>query len=89
MSERHEGLTLVATVEEHRVDVRVELEVARCALDDRHGTAHAGSTPTVIKTPMLSASVPIARYLRWRLTSTNTPWDATFRIIVAANSPGM
>jgi hypothetical protein len=47
------------------------------------------STPTILKLPMLSATVPIARYLRWRLTSTSTPWDATFRIVVAANSPGM
>ena len=52
----------------------------------------ASATPTLIKAPMLSATVPIARYVRWRLTSSNgaaSTWDATFRVVVAANSPGM
>jgi hypothetical protein len=49
----------------------------------------ASNTPTVVKMPMLSATVPISRYLRWRLASSGGTWDATFRILVAANSPGM
>jgi hypothetical protein len=43
----------------------------------------AAAAPTV-----LSATVPLARYLRWQIVGTPT-WDATFRIAVAANSPGM
>jgi len=50
----------------------------------------ASATPVVLKYPMLSAPIPISRYLRWRLTnSVAATWDATFRIVVAANSPGM
>jgi hypothetical protein len=37
---------------------------------------------------MLSASVPLARYVRWQLAGTPT-WDATFRIVVAASGPGL
>jgi len=50
------------------------------------------ATPQVIKLPMLSANVPLARFLRWRLVAAGTAsnaWDLTFRIVVAANSPGM
>jgi hypothetical protein len=46
-------------------------------------------TLTLVKAPMLSALVPVARFLRWNLTGTGTPWDATFRVVVAANSPGL
>ena len=50
----------------------------------------ASSTPTVVKLPMLSAAVPLSRFLRWRLKATTSAlWDVTFRIVVAANSPGM
>jgi hypothetical protein len=38
---------------------------------------------------MSSATVPIARYVRWQLTSTATPFDATLRIFLSANAPGM
>lgn len=47
------------------------------------------TTPTVIKLPMLVAAVPLARYLRWKLTGPASTWDLTMRIVVAANSPGM
>ena len=30
------------------------------------------------------ANVPLARYLRWHLTGSQTPWDLTFRCWVAA-----
>lgn len=49
----------------------------------------ASSSPAVIKLPMLSATVPLSRYLRWRLTSSTMNWNTTMRIVVAANSPGM
>lgn len=49
----------------------------------------ASPTPTIIKLPMLSATVPLARYLRWKLTGPASTWDVTMRIVVAANSPGM
>lgn len=49
------------------------------------------TSPSVQVTPMLAATVsnPLARWLRWQITaSSGSPWDATFRILVAANSPG-
>lgn len=48
----------------------------------------AAVTPTIVKAPMYSASVPIGRFLRWRLKAT-AAWDVTFRVLVAANSPGL
>lgn len=32
---------------------------------------------------------PVARYVRWVLVGPGAAWDATLRIYVAANSPGM
>jgi hypothetical protein len=53
------------------------------------GLALTGSgTPTVLSAFMTAVSVPLARYLRWQLSGTAT-WDATFRIVVAANAPGL
>jgi hypothetical protein len=45
--------------------------------------------PAIVKLPMLTATVPLARFLRWRLTGPASTWDVTMRIVVAANSPGM
>lgn len=37
-----------------------------------------------------TAGVPLARYVRWMVTSQSTGvWDSTFRVLAAANSPGM
>lgn len=38
-----------------------------------------------------TAGVPLARWVRWKLTSTTTSgaWDATFRIAAAANAVGV
>jgi hypothetical protein len=47
------------------------------------------NTPAIVKLPMLTATVPLARFLRWRLTGPATTWDVTMRIVIAANSPGM
>jgi hypothetical protein len=48
------------------------------------------TTPTITQVFMLSATVPLARYVRWQLSCTgNNAFDATFRVLVAANSPGM
>ena len=41
------------------------------------------------KALMSSSTVPVARFLRWNLTGAPSAWDITFRIYVAANSPGM
>jgi hypothetical protein len=53
-------------------------------------TMAAAAAPTVVALLMLSASttIPVARYVRWQIAGTTT-WDATFRIALAANSPGM
>jgi hypothetical protein len=49
----------------------------------------ASSTPTVVKASMTLAITPVARWVRWKLTANTGPWDATFRILLAANSPGL
>jgi hypothetical protein len=37
-----------------------------------------------------TTGIPLARYLRWVVTSNASgTWDTTFRVLVAANSPGM
>ena len=50
-------------------------------------TLSAGTKPPV-NVLMSSATPPIARYLRWQIQGPNATFDATFRIFVAANSPG-
>ena len=53
-------------------------------------TFAAGATPTLFPVLLASASTPLARYLRWQVTTPGgVAWDATFRLLVAANSPGM
>lgn len=49
----------------------------------------ASGTPTLLPVLLASASTPLARYVRWQITNSVNAWDATFRILVAANSPGM
>lgn len=51
-------------------------------------TFAASASVVVTQILMLSATTPLARYVRWQLTGTS-PWDAHFRIMVAANVPGM
>lgn len=47
--------------------------------------------PTVIQLLLGTAATPIAQYLRWRLQpqSVGGIWDVTFRILIAANAPGL
>jgi hypothetical protein len=35
-----------------------------------------------------TSGVPVARYVRWQLSSATNPYDATFRIFISANAPG-
>jgi hypothetical protein len=51
-------------------------------------TLTAATTPLVKAALLASANVPVARFVRWQINGTVT-WDATFRVLVAANSPGM
>src|SRR5262245_16688428 len=42
------------------------------------------------KTALMSGAVaPVARFVRWTLTAPAVAWGCTFRVYVAANSPGM
>lgn len=42
------------------------------------------------KATMAGAAVPVARFVRWTLVGpAGSAWDVTFRVYVAANSPGM
>jgi hypothetical protein len=50
----------------------------------------ASNSPTVLSFLMSRVTAPLARYVRWQLTYNGTsPWDATFRVHVSANSPGI
>src|SRR5258708_6630263 len=40
------------------------------------------------RAPITTAQCPIARYLRWQLTGPNSAWDATFRVLLAADALG-
>ena len=51
-------------------------------------TMAASASPTVTEVLMLSAAVPLARFVRWQITGPNQ-WSANFRIVVAANAPGL
>lgn len=37
----------------------------------------------------LSGGYPVSRWLRWYISGGTAAWDATFRVLIAANSPGM
>ena len=53
-------------------------------------TMSAGAQPSVLRGVMLGSAVPLARYLRWKISGLpGAGWDATFRALVVANSPGM
>jgi len=45
-------------------------------------------TPTKVIMSTTSGT-PLARYVRWQMVSGSTPFDATFRLVIAANAPGM
>jgi hypothetical protein len=51
-------------------------------------TMTAATSPTVTQVLMLSATVPLARWVRWQVNGT-APWSASFRIVAAANAPGL
>ena len=63
--------------------------------DDAFFTRMTGTNPSttgvsVATARLLDGNLPVARWVRWRLScsSATSTWDATFRIMVAANSPG-
>ena len=41
------------------------------------------------KIALITTTVPVARYVRWVLVGPASTWDATFRVYIAGNSPGM
>lgn len=52
-------------------------------------TMTASTTPLVASLFMISAPTPLARFVRWKIIGPAGAWDATFRILLAANSPGL
>ena len=54
-----------------------------------YSAAVAVGTAAPSKLLMSAATVPVARYVRWSLTSASAPYDVTFRIFIAANAPGV
>jgi len=51
-------------------------------------TLAASSAPVVTRVLAAYSATPLARFLRWQLTSASA-WDATFRITLAAYAPGV
>jgi hypothetical protein len=51
-------------------------------------TLAASATPTVTQVLMLSAAVPLARWVRWQISGTGS-WSVSFRLVAAANAPGL
>lgn len=49
----------------------------------------SATSATVIQSLMGSAAVPVAQWLRWKITGRTTPWYVTFRLFIAANAPGL
>jgi hypothetical protein len=45
------------------------------------------ANPTVVR--ITTAATPLARYLRWKLAGPASVWDATFRVLIAANALGL
>ncbi len=37
----------------------------------------------------IGSGVPLSRWVRWYISAPAAAWDATFRVFVAANAPGM
>jgi hypothetical protein len=52
-------------------------------------TLNASAAPQLVNAVMTSATVPLARYVRWQVAGPAGGWNATFRVLVVANSPGM
>jgi hypothetical protein len=48
----------------------------------------AGSGPTIYKVIFASASTPLARYVRWKITSAASAGNITFRVWLVANPVG-
>ena len=51
------------------------------------GVSSASLTPTLNKILMASATTPVSKWVRWRITQsgTSSAWDMTFRILLVAN----
>ena len=45
--------------------------------------------PLVVQLLAGLAPIPLASFLRWRIVGVAGIWDACFRIVIAANAPGM
>jgi hypothetical protein len=52
-------------------------------------TLAASATPVVTQVLMLSATVPLARYVRWQVIGGVNAWSASFRVVLSANAPGL
>lgn len=51
-------------------------------------TLVANPAPTAYAVLLSTATVPLARWLRWKLASATATWDVTMRIWASVNAPG-
>jgi hypothetical protein len=52
-------------------------------------TGTVSLTPSNPYVNRITATTPLARFVRWQLVGPASAWDATFRVLVAANALGM
>lgn len=65
-------------------------EVLFASMNTTGYTMTASTTPLVAVLALGLAAVPLAQLLRWRIVPpAGGSWDATFRILIAANAPGL
>ncbi len=52
-------------------------------------TLTGGTTIATLPVLLANATTPLARFVRWQISLPGAAWNATFRVLVAANAPGM
>jgi len=94
---QYEDLTLWIDCKELTgTTVTLNIETSPTKDDSLFAAMYAATLTTTLISPstaaakilMSSATVPVARYVRWKLVAPAAAYDATFRIFIAANAPG-
>lgn len=87
----HEDIVIYADVRGTVGTVAISFETAPSRLEQGFVAmigpiTLSGPVVRVDKVLFATAAVPVAQFVRWRLTGGGTPWGATFRVVVAAYS---
>ncbi len=94
---QYEDLTLWIDCKEITgTTVTINIETSPTKDDTLFSAMYAATLTTTLVSPstaaakilMSSATVPVARYVRWKLVAPAAAYDATFRVFISANAPG-